>query len=104
MKSLNNVAALLGAGLMSAASLLVPGAALAEDTYTISEDLMAECVADGLSKGACECIIGEISDTTGITEFDLDNIEGAADDYVEVTEGEEALEELFEDCVADYPA
>ncbi|MEM8638739.1 MAG: hypothetical protein AAGG51_08005 [Cyanobacteria bacterium P01_G01_bin.54] len=104
MKLRNKTATLLGAGFMSAVGLLMPGAALAEDTYTVSDDLMAECTEDGLSEGACECIIGEISAVTGITEFDLGNIEGAVDDYIEVKDGDvAALDELFEDCVAEYP-
>ncbi|MGB0561383.1 MAG: hypothetical protein ACPGVO_06215 [Spirulinaceae cyanobacterium] len=101
---MNKTVAWLGAGLMSAAGLLAPSAAVAEDTYTVSDDLMTGCVADGLSEEACECIIGEISDETGITEFDIDNIDGAIGDYIEVQGGDGVVfGELVEDCAAEFP-
>ena len=40
---------------------------------------------DGFSEAACECVIEEISDVTDINEFDLANIEGVQEDYIEVT-------------------
>ena len=84
--------------------LFSPSIAHAEDTVSISQDLMADCTSDGVSEAACECVIGEISYVTGITEFDLNNIDGAVGDYIEAYEGDEwFLQKLLEDCVTSYP-
>ena len=103
MKALRISLALGCIGLVSAVSAVMAGRAIAEDTYTMSDGVLNECLEDGLSEGACECFIGEISDVTGITEFDLDNIEGAEDDYIDaIGGGEAALDELFADCMDEY--
>ncbi|NEO85841.1 MAG: hypothetical protein F6J87_16545 [Spirulina sp. SIO3F2] len=104
MKSFHTTAALLSVSLISAASVIVPGTALAEKTYTVSGDLMNECIADGFSQTACECVIKEIADVTNITEFDRRNIWAAVEQYIEATDGDEdTFLDLMSNCAASYP-
>ncbi|MEM8638738.1 MAG: hypothetical protein AAGG51_08000 [Cyanobacteria bacterium P01_G01_bin.54] len=86
-----NVTALIGAGLMAAATTLAPSASLAQASITLSEEMLDLCYTYGaVSDAACACYLNQALPEG---EFDIIAVEDALlaaeedDDYYNLLVG-----------------
>lgn len=88
------LAVLFGAGLMAAASTLVPGAALAEVTITLTDEMLDICDEYGVNGAACACYLDEYW-ADGDIEFTADDVADALD----LSDTDAYYDELLQGCV-----